>query len=91
MRIFLIGMPGAGKSTLGQQTAIALNLDFHDLDVLIVEKTGMEITEIFRERGEEYFRKIEAKILKEVVQDQDDFVMATGGGTPCFYQNIELN
>lgn len=81
-------MPGAGKSTLGKQLAEKMLLPFVDLDKEIEHQEGMTIQEIFREHGEEYFREIEARKLRAVSQRQHSFIMATGGGSPCFYQSI---
>jgi shikimate dehydrogenase len=64
--IVLIGMPSSGKSTVGREVAEALGREFLDTDVLISERAGMEISEIFERHGEEYFRNLEAKIIKEV-------------------------
>lgn len=87
MKIYLIGMPGSGKSTLGKILAAQLQFLFIDLDEEIVKKSNKPVNEIFEEEGEEYFRKMEATLLRELTQHQDSFVMATGGGTPCFFDN----
>ena len=88
--VFLIGMPGSGKSTLGKLLAQALGYSFVDLDLEIEAKEGATIEAIFELKGEAYFRQIEAQVLETVVDRKDDFVMATGGGTPCFYNGLSL-
>ncbi len=89
-KIFLIGMPGSGKTTIGQKLAEKLSIPFFDLDEIIEEKTGSTIDEIFSREGEEFFRKLESKYLEEVINNYSSFVLSTGGGTPCFHQNMEL-
>lgn len=86
-RIYLIGMPGVGKSTIGKKLAIALNYKFYDLDNLIVSSQSKSIEEIFTTKGENYFRAIETKILKET-SNLKQAVIACGGGTPAFNNNI---
>ena len=87
--IFLLGLPGSGKSTLGKQLAEELSLDFIDLDHLIVMKIGMSIPEYFSFQGEGNFRLREKEALHEVCATRDGFVLATGGGTPCFHFNMD--
>jgi len=90
MRLSLIGMPGAGKTTLGQALAVAYEVPFLDLDQEIIQREGRSITAIFEAEGESYFREREAAALREVVAAPGPFVLATGGGTPCFHQNMEV-
>lgn len=87
MKIFLVGLLGSGKSNLGKKVAQSLRLPFIDLDVVIENQLGMPVSKIFTSKGEEYFRNIEAAALR-VQSEQNEFVMATGGGTPCFHNNI---
>jgi shikimate kinase len=87
--IFLIGMPSSGKSTLGRKLARALNYRFVDLDKLIVKEQKQSIPDIFSEKGEGYFREVESRILKETRPNQW-LVVATGGGAPCFFDNMEF-
>jgi len=87
--IFLIGMPAVGKSTLGKQIAQKYSLQFIDMDKYIEKIQGKSISEIFSEKGEAFFRQIEAESLKELTKTQNT-VIATGGGTPCFYDNMSL-
>lgn len=87
-RIILIGYMGAGKTTLGQALAQKLNLQFIDLDLYIEERFRKTIRQIFDEKGEEGFRLIEQRMLHEVAEFED-VVISTGGGTPCFFDNID--
>ena len=66
-----------------------LQIPFFDLDSLIEEREGKSITAIFAEMGEEYFRMLEKDVLYLVTESHENFVMATGGGTPCFFNNID--
>ena len=88
MRIYLIGYMGSGKS----KTADLLSRIFKyipiDTDGLVEEKTGNAITTIFKNQGEEYFREIEMEILRSTAT-KDNAVISTGGGTPCYHNNLE--
>lgn len=90
MKVFLIGLPGSGKTTLGKELASALNLYFVDLDLEIEKRAGKNITSIFKSEGEPYFRRLEAELLKKWCHEPADYIMATGGGAPCFENNMEL-
>lgn len=90
MKIFLIGMPGSGKSVIGKQLALHFDLPFIDLDSAIEEATGKSVQEIFKEDGEAYFRQKEAEQLREQSNSSAGFVMATGGGAPCFHNGMEV-
>ncbi|MFJ1321837.1 shikimate kinase [Capnocytophaga canis] len=90
MKIILLGYMGSGKSTLGKILAERRNLPFIDLDSYIESKENKEIKEIFKEKGEIYFRKLEHDYLKNLLQSENDFVLALGGGTPCFGNNMNL-
>lgn len=79
MRLYLIGMPGCGKSTLGKKLAAKLNYEFIDMDTYIEKQACMFIDEIFDAYGEEYFRALETNVLKEFNQ-MDNVIIATGGG-----------
>lgn len=89
-KIYLIGMPGAGKTTLGRALATRLEMPFRDLDQEIVAQEGRSIPEIFAAEGEAYFRATEAQVLRTLVAAQPRLVLATGGGTPCFHQNMSV-
>lgn len=90
MKIFLIGMPGSGKSTLGERVAKTLHISFIDLDKVIEEQAGKSIPEIFTEKGESEFRKLESALLQTQADQHDNFVMSTGGGAPCFHNGMEI-
>jgi shikimate kinase len=88
IRIFLIGYMGAGKTTLGRALAKELKIEFIDLDNYIEERLCKSISQIFAEKGEEGFREIERRMLHEA-GEFENVVISTGGGTPCFFDNIE--
>ncbi|MBR5070027.1 MAG: shikimate kinase [Bacteroidales bacterium] len=88
-RIFLIGYMGAGKTTLGRPLSRAMNLEFIDLDNFIEARYHKTVKDIFAEVGEEGFRKIEHRSLEEVA-DYENVVIALGGGTPCFMDNMDI-
>lgn len=90
MKIFLIGMPGSGKTTLAKQVAEEMNLSFIDLDQEIENQEQKSITEIFNQQGEDYFRQVESNLLRQWASSQKSFVMATGGGAPCFFKGIDV-
>ena len=89
MKVFIIGLPGSGKSTLGKKLAKRLDLPFLDLDEVIERETNQPIREIFRQQGEESFRKLEQQALHDVIEQHERLVLATGGGAPCFYDNLD--
>lgn len=86
--IFLIGYMGSGKTTKGKNLARALQIPFIDLDSKIEEKKGQSISEIFEKEGEQSFRETEASVLRSLKSDSL-MVISTGGGTPCFYENMQ--
>lgn len=90
MRIFLIGFMGSGKSTLGRMLAEQLGVKFIDLDEWIESTAGMKIRDIFTRKGETFFRKLEAVRLREVIASEENMVLACGGGTPCYFDNISF-
>jgi shikimate kinase len=86
--IFLIGYMGSGKTSKGKNLARALQVPFIDLDSKIEEKTGQSIPEIFEKEGEQSFRETEASVLRNLKSDSL-IVISTGGGTPCFFDNMQ--
>ncbi|NQY10508.1 MAG: shikimate kinase [Flavobacteriales bacterium] len=89
MRIYLMGYMGSGKSTTGKQLAKKINMDFVDIDDFIEEKEGMPIPEIFKSKGEDYFREMEHLALQEL-SVLENTVISLGGGTPCNEKNLLL-
>jgi shikimate kinase len=89
--LYLIGLPASGKTTLGRQLAAHYARGFLDLDQRIVAEAGQSIPEIFAAEGEEGFRRREAAALAAVAQHPGrPLVVATGGGTPCFHNNLAV-
>ena len=89
MLVYLIGFMGSGKSKYGKRLAEVLDYNFVDTDKLIEDRENLEITEIFKTKGADYFKSIEGKILTEVSQLKNTIV-ATGGGLPCVEGNMDF-
>ncbi len=89
MKLVLLGYMGVGKSTLGKLLSKTLNLKFIDLDVYIENQAKLEIPELFKQKGEIYFRKLESKALEDVIQNETNFVLSLGGGTPVYGRNMQ--
>ncbi len=87
-RIFLIGYMGAGKTTVGKALAKTTGLQFYDLDWYIEGRMRKTVPQIFAELGEEGFRQIEHRLLHEVAEFEN-VIISCGGGTPCFFDNID--
>jgi shikimate kinase len=87
-KIYLIGFMGSGKSTVGRKIARGLNYDFYDLDNYIESYSGQSVTSLFQTKGEAYFRDLETECLRHF-DDKKNIVLATGGGTPCFDDNLK--
>lgn len=89
MKIFLIGFMGSGKSYWGSQLSEKLKIPFFDLDEQVETNEGKSINELFAEHGEEYFRLLEKEVMHILTESHPSFIMATGGGTPCYFNNID--
>ncbi len=89
MLIFLIGFMGAGKSYIARNLAPILQYDYIDMDKHFELLENKSITEIFNTHGEDYFRKLEHNFLNELSSNQN-LIVSTGGGAPCFYNNMEI-
>ena len=87
-RIILIGYMGSGKTTVGRALAKELDMPFYDLDWYIESRMRKKVSQIFAEQGEEGFRRIERNMLHEVAEFEN-VVISCGGGTPCFFDNME--
>ena len=90
MKIILLGYMGSGKSTIARLLGEQLKLRAMDLDTLIESKARQSIPEIFKEKGEIFFRRLEHQALRDILQSPDSFVLALGGGTPCYSGNMDL-
>ncbi|MBC7694799.1 MAG: AAA family ATPase [Burkholderiales bacterium] len=88
--VFICGFMGCGKTTQGKKLAKEMGYFFIDLDDYISSQYEKTITDLFKEVGEEEFRKIETKALQECIKDNLKALIAVGGGTPCFGSNIDL-
>ena len=88
-RVYIIGFMGSGKTIAGKNLASELKWNFVDLDHEIEKCEGKAISDIFTDSGEEYFRQLESKILRELETNRDT-VISAGGGTPCFGNNMEF-
>ncbi|MPM02213.1 Shikimate kinase [bioreactor metagenome] len=88
MKVFIVGYMSSGKTRFGKRLAKALNLPFIDLDQVVLERTQRTAGTWIREYGEERFRQTELLCLLHCLE-KEEFVMATGGGTPCFFDNME--
>lgn len=86
--IFIVGYMGSGKTTVGRKLALALDYEFVDVDSYIENEEAKSIKSIFSEEGESAFRKLEKEALKKLVKRRNT-VIATGGGLPCFNQNMD--
>ena len=87
-RIIIIGYMGAGKTTVGKALSKELGIPFYDLDWYIESRMHKTVAQLFAERGEENFRQIEYNMLHEVAEFED-VIISCGGGTPCFFDNID--
>ena len=87
-RIILIGYMGVGKTTVGKVLSRKLGLDFYDLDQYIENRFHQKIPEIFATKGETGFRELEQRMLHEVCEFED-VLLSCGGGTPCFFDNMD--
>jgi len=88
-KIILIGYMGSGKSAIGTVLGKALEIQFVDLDKYIESTEGKVISEIFKSKGEMYFRAVERKCLEQLMEKPEPLVLSLGGGTPCYYDNMD--
>ena len=83
-------MPGSGKTTIANFIAQNTNLNKIDLDKEIEKNYNLSILNIFKNKGESYFRKIESFMLNKIIKEKSNFILSTGGGTPCFNDNFKV-
>ena len=86
--VFLIGYMGVGKTTIGKQIAERFGWPFVDMDLFIENRYHKTVPDLFAEKGEDVFRRIEQAVLQEIVQFENT-VVSTGGGAPCFFDNMD--
>ena len=87
MTVFLVGFMGSGKTTIGKKLAAKLGCEFIDLDAAIEHREEMFIRDIINQKGEPYLREVESKTLQQL--DLTGKVIATGGGTPYYFENMD--
>jgi len=90
MKIVLLGYMASGKSTIGREISKKLDMKFIDLDHYVSKRENRSISEIFKVKGEIYFRRIESLYLSEILNSKGNFILSLGGGTPCYSNNMEL-
>lgn len=90
MIVILIGYMASGKSSIGKRLAKRLDYKFVDLDDYIEDKENMSVSKIFKKKGEVYFRKQESHYLKKLLKKDKNMILAVGGGTPCYSDNMKL-
>ena len=86
-KVILIGYMAVGKTTIAKLISEKTGVKYVDLDNLIEEKTNLSISELFKQNGEINFRKIEHEIFKEIIENGENLIISTGGGTPCYADN----
>ncbi|NAY93349.1 AAA family ATPase [Muricauda sp. JGD-17] len=89
MKVVLVGYMASGKTSLGKLLAKELAIEFIDLDEYIEQEQQKSVKAIFAEKGEIYFRSIESKMLAKVLEEHEDCILSTGGGTPCYSNNMD--
>ncbi|MDO6605390.1 shikimate kinase [Arenibacter palladensis] len=89
MKIVFVGYMGSGKTTIGKLLAKKLKISFLDLDEVIEERLEDSISNIFNGKGEIFFRKKEHEYLNDVLSQKNNFILSTGGGTPCYSGNMD--
>ena len=88
--LILMGYMGSGKTSIGKKISKILNVNFFDLDELIEKKYNKSVKNIFNDFGEIQFRKKEREVLEKILCKKKLFVLSLGGGTPCYFDNIDL-
>ncbi|MFN3753734.1 shikimate kinase [Flavobacterium sp.] len=86
-KIILVGYMAVGKSTIGKMLAERMQIKWLDLDQIIEKDTNLSVATIFKEKGEIFFRKKEHQELKSLIESDENLIISTGGGTPCYSNN----
>ena len=89
-KIILLGYMGSGKSTIAKSLATKVGLPYLDLDEIIEKRENTTLKNLFSNKGELYFRKLEHEVLSELMNNQNSFILSLGGGTPCYANNHEV-
>jgi shikimate kinase len=89
-KVVLIGYMGSGKSVVAKNLANQIGISAVELDEMIEKKCEMSIQELFSSKGELFFRKEEHQLFLNLLNDENDMIISTGGGTPCYFNNHEL-
>ena len=89
-KVVLIGYMGSGKSVLSQKLSRKIGIPFVELDEMIEKRCDLSIERIFATKGELFFRKLEHQLFVELLENDEDIIISTGGGTPCYFNNHEL-
>lgn len=89
MRVFLIGFPGSGKTTVGRRLSEGFKRPFLDMDQQMEDFSGLSIPSLFSQYGEPYFRELERTVLHSLLNAPPNAIIATGGGAPCFFDNMD--
>jgi shikimate kinase len=84
-----MGYMGSGKTLVSKELSILNNFKIFDLDTEISKQNNRSITEIFKEKGEIFFRKTEKEVLEKILSTEKNIILSLGGGTPCYYNNID--
>ncbi|WP_277016257.1 shikimate kinase [Flavobacterium lindanitolerans] len=90
IKIVLLGYMGSGKSTIAHLLSEKTQIEAFDLDEIIEERAGLSIKNIFEQKGEVFFRKLENQIFRELISSEKEMILSLGGGTPCYANNHEL-
>lgn len=86
-KIILVGYMGVGKTTIGKELGKITKIKYLDSDKIIEEKENLSIEKLFGLKGELYFRKLEHQFFEKLINNDESFILSTGGGTPCYYNN----
>lgn len=89
-KVVLIGYMGSGKSIISKKLSNFTEIPFVELDEMIEKRADMAIKSIFEKKGELYFRKLENELFKQLLEENSNMIISTGGGTPCYFNNHEL-
>ncbi len=90
LKIVLLGYMGSGKSTIGKLLASQISFSFFDLDNEIEKLENKSVNQLFKEKGDIYFRKVENEVLQKIINSDESLVLSLGGGTPCYFNTMDF-